>query len=235
MYRQGPSRSSNTIIIREIESKKRNYFYEISLILVGAIVGAIAGVFSSQLFYRSNIKFEKELLMKTEIMKEQFFHLNRLLTFSLKYQAMVSMISNQQISGTIVEYIDKKTGKLIESELLDFDTSIVCQKKIPSFIVRENVRSDFLKDIELIKENNEFINIGLYKHFFQILTFIQNNPLPNTFNLDKFAYESNWWDDKTLKRWNDLMNELTTKCIIELQKYYSDKESLFKFFDIKNP
>ncbi len=169
-------------------------------------LSALCAVGINQLFFFSNLKSQARIELKKERIKIQTPILNRILSFTYKYELISTnhiMTRIQPVSVTHTFYnIDTKITdtNFYEEELISKDTSKV---DYPAFVIDTMRRKKLFDDLNEILKNRDLLEHSIYVKIDEIVSLLESNPFPTIDYINKNISTSNWNKEEIRKLWFD--------------------------------
>lgn len=165
------------------------------------VIGALIGVLANQIFFKENKDYEMKVELKRDLLKEQYQYLNRILQFTRKYELTTTIYT------LIITTVEQGTNKVISKDTIIPSNGNFKQLLLPSFIVNEEKKVQFLSDIKFIKSNKDKIDFDVYSKFEELLGIIKENPIPKNSNENNLT-KSTWNRPAIQQKWRKTTAEL---------------------------
>lgn len=194
--------------IARTNNQKKKTTIELKDILI-PLFSAFFAVLVNQFFFENNRRIEAKIEYEKEILKNQTPVLNRILSFTYKYEVAVVYYYLTPAKKKI--YYDN-TGKIIKSVIeKNEEKNDTIKIIIPSFVVEENRREKLISDLNWLKSQRDFMDHEIYIAFENVCDFLDKNSLPDC-NDNKQVINSVWNNRDIQEEWNKLIVELRIKC-----------------------
>ncbi|MFI5218746.1 MAG: hypothetical protein ACHQNT_04590 [Bacteroidia bacterium] len=169
------------------------------------VFGVLIGILGNQVFFKENKDYEMKTELQKDLLKEQYQFLNRILLFTHRYEISTAIYYTQPVY--IRTFMEKGTNKVVKTDTIPMGIQDTLFITLPSFLIKDDRRKQFIDDIEYIKTNKDKIDHEIYAKFEELLDITIHNPIPKS--SDKTELKNSSWNKKEVQdEWLKKLSEL---------------------------